>query len=735
MNRNTIFCFAATLATALSGCGTTGGVGAIGAGGDQFSAGQNLVGEDCYAQPMTDAIAANAARGGTDIYCGRWEHESARVFTLEGETASLDELTAGGWWRTALDRRVVCEGETETQILDGSEARLLECTLKNGGWPYIAIGARVGNTVYLADGIPAALPAIEAAIGVASGQRDSSEDDAAVRQSAAIRQIEAQLSGRLYGSGDLDTYYQLMTLGQYYNSVKGYRTAEKHYREALALQERLLGVGDPETADPMMHLALELSNQEQFLRSESLFDRAAKLVETSVDRADYARYLSYRAHHAANKRDLEQAASLARQATELREELAPTAGGIALAGQSAGGAGVPTNLLTVGDTRTNPADVVQSLYVEAAALARLGRLDEGERRLAQAEQVLASTSTAPALWEPQLLQLKGMLAAAREEAGRAEATIGDAVALFEERSPGRRPTAVAYLDLGRAYAAKGNIDQAMASFREAIKLVRTRRGGLRVSQVVPYLQTGMALAKQRPDQANALNAELFDAAQLVRSNITTAQIALASARLASDQDRVGALIRDLQDAQDQRDALDRAYETQSASFIEPKQEEHLAQLLQDIVQVDERIDELSAQVQAASPAYNQLIDSVTTSDQVLSILAQDEALVQILLAPEQSFVFYVRGDRVRVYEAPVSRRRVGVIVENLRRAFDLSSGSLVTFDVAESYALFESLFAPFRRRSPQRRAHRFRALGSATELSIRTVRNRASAEDRERELS
>ena len=35
-------------------------------------------------------------------------------------------------------------------------------------------------------------------------------------------------------------------------------------RAALELQEKSLGVGNPNTAAPMMHLALQLSNQQRF---------------------------------------------------------------------------------------------------------------------------------------------------------------------------------------------------------------------------------------------------------------------------------------------------------------------------------------------------------------------------------------------------------------------------------------------------------------------------------------
>src|SRR3546814_5082336 len=91
------------------------------------------------------------------------------------------------------------------------------------------------------------------------------------------------MSGRFFGAGDLDDYQRVMSIGRYYNSVKNFAEAERRYREAVEIHERILGPDDPELGDPMMHLALQVSNQERFTVAEPLFERAGRLIQGRSD--------------------------------------------------------------------------------------------------------------------------------------------------------------------------------------------------------------------------------------------------------------------------------------------------------------------------------------------------------------------------------------------------------------------------------------------------------------------
>ena len=112
-----------------------------------------------------------------------------------------------------------------------------------------------------------------------------------------------------------------MSLGQYYNGVKDFAAAENRYREALTFHRTIVGEGDPESMDPLMHIALELSNQERFDEADVLFKQVEASLPGASDQADRARYLSYQALHLANQRYFEDARKLAAEATKLRKNL------------------------------------------------------------------------------------------------------------------------------------------------------------------------------------------------------------------------------------------------------------------------------------------------------------------------------------------------------------------------------------------------------------------------------
>src|SRR3546814_21190350 len=79
----------------------------------------------------------------------------------------------------------------------------------------------------------------------------------------------------------------------------------------------------------MMHLALQVSNQERFTVAEPLFERAGRLIQGAFDPGLRARYISYLSLHAANQQHYDEALRLAREATAERRKLAQASGQLA----------------------------------------------------------------------------------------------------------------------------------------------------------------------------------------------------------------------------------------------------------------------------------------------------------------------------------------------------------------------------------------------------------------------
>ena len=644
----------------------------------------NLVGEPCRVQGVAVAGQEGNASRAFSVFCGRWEYPSGRLFEAAAPAASPERAAGSEWWQAVLSGRATCEGGRAATVLGDVPAYALDCRLRNGGWEYTVLAAQVDGKTYLADGVPAARPVLEEAIGVAAGRLPARAKDAPPTVTAAIQRLEAELKGRLYGAGDLDTYYQLMLAGQYQNSVRDFSAAEARFREALTVQQRVLGVDSPETADPLMHIALELSNQGRFQEADGLFRRVESLLEGRPERADHARFLSYRGYHLANQGRFEEALPLAREASAIRRELSSgrgPAGGVLLTGAA------PREPLPSSTGSPSGADVVQSLYLEAASLQRLGEPQVADRVAREAVVELFAAPQAPPLWEPQLRVLQ-----AAGPSPSPERELSEAVARFEQVAPEERPTALSYLALGQRHLEAGRVDEGLAAYRSGLRLLKARGGSLRLDPLLPYFRALLGRAESRPAERPAVSAELFEAGQLVRGTRTAHDIALASARLAASQGREGEAVRALQDAQEDRYQLTQEHEAEVASGKDPQRVEALGARL---VELNRRVQDLSLQVQAAVPGYNQLVDAVVSADQVAPLLRRDEALAQVLLGDAASVLFVVRpgGISVRLLDVTVAdaTRAVAGLRAGLAPGPD---GSIPRFDLEASHRLYRSLLGP-----------------------------------------
>lgn len=169
--------------------------------GEAVAVGNNEVGEPCRYQTAPSGQFGVAGRSAVAILCGTWEQPSGRIFELSGtaEPVHLRELATMGPWRSYLDQRFACGAPTETRILNGAPALLMQCTRRNGGWPHLAMTAALGGRVFAADGVRPALPAIEATMAALAGE---SVSGTAAPRSEAQRLIASRSAGQAFGSGD-----------------------------------------------------------------------------------------------------------------------------------------------------------------------------------------------------------------------------------------------------------------------------------------------------------------------------------------------------------------------------------------------------------------------------------------------------------------------------------------------------------------------------------------------------
>ncbi len=684
----------------LAGCQTTANREKASTTVAAFGAGENLLGEPCRVASASIDAEIPEIEGVFELFCGRWEEPSARI-VLSANTAPIDQMATRGIWRKSLNTLAVCEAPTSTVVLGDVPALSLECTMRRGGWPYQALVARLENRTYLSEMIPAAAPVVERAIAVLSGRSESAEDaDGDV--SAEIAGLEARVDANLYSAGDISGYRDLLRLAQYYNYSGLFPEAEKRYRQALELQQQVLSTNNGGLAFVLMHLALELSNQERFAEADSLFSRAEAVVPYSFDPTDEARLLSYRAIHYANQRRFGRALEFARQATELRIELArdfrpDLFGSTSDAAQRAGFMSVsggaqplPSGLVLVGRAETALGDVVQSKFVEGAMLIKQGNLDDADSALAEALSILEVDPRVPRRWLPQIQWLQAMSAERRGELGAAELLLLQSIAAQSSQSAGSRNQGLTLIALGRVYASQKRTTEAFDAFHQGFEFIREQRGGLGLREALPYFRLALAEAERKADDRQRLFTEMFSVGQLVRESATAQTIALAAARLSASDKEIGSVIRDLQDARRRRDIL-------KLSLVRARTDPAiLAPQLEALeVQADAAIEEvadLETQVQSAAPRYNQLVDAPVTLDQVADALGSDEALWQILVGEDASVGFFIDGDGVEAYLIDLGELEVREFVAQLRSPFDTIIGA--PFDIPRSHDLFVQLLGP-----------------------------------------
>jgi hypothetical protein len=257
------------------------------------AAGEDEVGEPCHFQSSLAGNFGTGARRTVDLYCGYWGQPSGRIFDL-GDAAGvqLNNLAMSGPWRAYLDQRFACGAPTATRILDGAPAILLQCTRRTGGWPHLAMTTAVGGRVFAADAFGSALPALEVTLGALGGRPVAT---GAAPPSEAARLIARGSARRRFGSGDLQRFYDLTAAGDADNTIDDPAAAEQAFREALAIQQRILGTSDPGLALTMMKLAAQISHQRTAPEADRLLDQASTLAARSNDPLVAAQLDYYRA--------------------------------------------------------------------------------------------------------------------------------------------------------------------------------------------------------------------------------------------------------------------------------------------------------------------------------------------------------------------------------------------------------------------------------------------------------
>jgi CHAT domain-containing protein len=665
-------------------------------------AGQSRTGEACTHTPAKPE-ATLRARLAVDIKCGAASDPAARVYQLDGATdrAGLDGWIGAGPWRLLVDSRAFCE-RTAAATLAGQPAALLACTRRAGGLPYVAAATSRGGSTFLAEGLSTAAPAIEATIAALSG------GGAGTSRASAITTALGGRHAAVYGAGDADRYLSLMRRGARHNIEEEYTDAEKAYREALATQQRLLGPNNPDQADPLAHVAMNVSNQGRFDEANGLFRRAEALGATTRDPLIRARLRQYVAQHLANQGRRAEARAGLDAAEALYYVAAPELQAMVQRLDQPKAAPAPARAYGVrGQSFVDPrrddaspigfaqpvtgiaewaAQGVAEIYRTRALLAL------GDNQPAEA-QALANRGVAllqavghdPGGVRWRVVRVAGLGAAAGRDLDRASGVLGGSARGLSESLPQSQPAGKTYFESGAVRLQRGSASAALAEFRRGAQILRARRNSLPSETVLPYFD---ALAGGGRTLSGPAAAEMVDAAQLIGSNLTAAYLAQAALRLGNANRSVKAL-------QEREEALNELFQRRDVATNSAADPAMLQDIDRQIAAATSARNAAEEEVRRVLPNYFQLLYGQPSARDVLAALGSGEAFLQIVLGETGGYGMLAVGGQWSAYRIDLSAAQAADTVQRLRRAFAPDArGELPAFDVALAHDLHNRLLGP-----------------------------------------
>jgi len=683
---------ASILFAALSACGSPPGLLGVDPGsstanqGNLFSLGENAVGESCRAQEDSRLDEAGLGARTVAIYCGDWRSPSGRVIELdEAEAAGgLNAVAQSGPWREDLGRAMRCGTPTTGRMFNNAhEARYLTCQLAQGGWPSVAVATDVDGRIFVMDGIPAAVSVMEQAAAIMAGL-ESQGSVTSSSSSPSAQNIEALMGGELFGADDRFRDERLLRVAQYYNAVRDYPTSEQKYRDLLELRQQFLPPDHPGLAEPMLGIALQLSNEQRFVEAAAMFDAVQPLAAGSYDALVEPRYYLYRGMDRGNRGDCEGGLDYVRLAGERLTTIADEGG---WRGEDA---------VLVGAGSGAPIELSLSKLLEARLLFCLSRVREGEAALNDGYSLLRVNELAPAHWRSFFESERASMLSDLRRVGAGQTGFQTAISERQELFVASRPEAIDLLQLGDLEVGRGDVDQALSLYRQAATILLDQGAGVQAPQLWTYLQLLQRLGDERPSQQTALYAEMFSVGQLVQTPLTAQTIQSTAVRLASGDQEVSGLIRQLQDLEAEMFEVGQRLDIETTRPEGYRDSRLIQQLLAQREDLEDRRGELERAVQSAAPTYNQLLQRPVEVARVTGSLRSGEAIIQVLPGFSQSIIFFITDAGTRPVTIEVGEEEFQRAVTELRLGLvPNDDGRLNRYDTRLAHAIYRTILGEF----------------------------------------
>lgn len=651
-----------------------------------------------YQDPLAQGAGARAWR----VRCRGYSTTLGRLYELPASRAAD--------WQAALAQRARCEAPKPGPAGSTRAA----CRAGDGAAPYVVFSASRGRSLIAAEGLAPLADVLETALKVAGGARPPAVT--AVQTSAA----QAEIAADFPGMQGLAAAAAAAAADPERLRARGYvQNNEWRFDEAETVFRALVNAGESSAAptalraDALLNLAINVSNNGRFSEADAYFAEAEGLIPAG-DAVLRARSQTYRALHERNRGNFRAAIAAAEAAMRLREAVpgaartgggaAATGGGLTIDPALARRLNTPSAARTQLEApRVSPEDQLaaqdaQALQIIGTSQAALGETATARATLLEARERLVRAAALGRVTAWLRARVEADLADLDLREGRpADGARGyeGALAILRTRHAGSAAEGALLLDLGRAQAAAGRDEAALATFERAIAVFREQRGGLGGSAdaAQPYFDLLLKTMAAHPGRAGALADRFFDASQTVVSSATADTVNRLAARVASGDGAVAGLARAFEDSRRRLRATESAVAALQAEGA--YQGELRTELEGQLRDRQAESDELEAQLLAANPRYNQLVAPGATAEAVRQALRPGEAYLKVLPLAGRSYGVLVTGQAVKPYAIPLTRAELEAAVTRLRTPLEPTE-SLLPFDVAASADLFARLMGPVR---------------------------------------
>ena len=135
--------------------------------GEEIALGNAVSGVPCRLRSVEPSDGGNER---WRVMCEGWERPTVAIWRSNAQGRPENALRDDGPFRRVLENVYLCEPAQPRKLLGDVEAAVRSCKLRDGGWPAFILAARPGGKLVGIEGLPDAMPAVEAALALMAGR-------------------------------------------------------------------------------------------------------------------------------------------------------------------------------------------------------------------------------------------------------------------------------------------------------------------------------------------------------------------------------------------------------------------------------------------------------------------------------------------------------------------------------------------------------------------------------------